>query len=282
MRLERARIKRANETEEERFARIERVKMAKLKRLVMETEEERSKRLERQRTAQKRRYWRLRLLRASKSQQAPPQQTELTNSVTESSEEDQNVHTGTLRHIFHLKFDSLNSLFSEEFILPSESPMQTYTASIGAEINKETNFDVVCNLIHSISRKLNSHQQLNIFAKLCQSPSSNYILSAVAWHKLNNRTLTPELPLQKEAPQHQIDKDLNAKNCRSKVKDTRRSYRMRIQRAAETEEERSMRLERRRMKLAAETAEERSIRLERMRSRKKLRYWRKKCLIEDC
>lgn len=348
MRLERLRIQRANETEEERFVRRERDKMAKLKRLVTETEEERSKRLERHRTAQKRRYWRIRLLRAAKVQQASLQQTELSNFVTESMEEDQNVHTGTLDFFipFKKKVPLHNSLFSEE--IPSESPTQTYTATIHAEINKETNFDVVYNLIHSICRKQHSlhshqHKQLQFFDKPCKSPSSNYILSAVVWHKLNDRTLTPELPIHEEVPQHQIHKDLNAKSCKSKEKGIRkrrarktsarpvktavetlkrlakkvrpvetaaqrlerlaeqkkvayiarylaeteeersmRMDRMRMRRAAETDEKRSMRLERIRLKHAAETAEERSIRLERTRRTQKLRYWRKKHLVADC
>lgn len=58
LRLERLRIKRANETEQQRFARIECVKRGNLKRLLMETEEERSKRIERHRAARRRRYWR--------------------------------------------------------------------------------------------------------------------------------------------------------------------------------------------------------------------------------
>lgn len=58
LRLERLRIKRANETEEQRFVRRERDKMAKLKRIVTETEEERSIRLQRQNTAKRLRHWR--------------------------------------------------------------------------------------------------------------------------------------------------------------------------------------------------------------------------------
>ncbi len=45
----------ANETEEQRYIRIERVKMAQLKRRVMETDEEKAERLERQRIAEVRR-----------------------------------------------------------------------------------------------------------------------------------------------------------------------------------------------------------------------------------
>lgn len=72
-----------------------------------------------------------------------------------------------------------------------ESPTQTSIR--GTQINKETNYDVLCNLIHFIGRQQHSndaqrHNRMQIFDNNCTSRSFNPILSSVVWHKLNDRT----------------------------------------------------------------------------------------------
>lgn len=71
----------------------------------------------------------------------------------------------------------------------TESPTKRSTATRKTQIKKETKFDVVSNLLHSICGKPHSlqHNRLQRFDNLCTSQSSKYILSTVVWHKLRGR-----------------------------------------------------------------------------------------------
>lgn len=67
-----------------------------------------------------------------------------------------------------------------------ESTTESSVTTLDTHMEKETKFDVVRNLLHSIGRKDQPQDNVRLqrFDNLCTSRSSNYILSTVAWHKL--------------------------------------------------------------------------------------------------
>lgn len=80
-------------------------------------------------------------------------------------------------------------MLPEQFSI--ESTTENSVTTPDTQIEKETKFDVLRNLLqHSICRKDQPQDNVRLqrFDNLCTSRSSNYILSAVAWHKLNDLT----------------------------------------------------------------------------------------------